>query len=248
MLSKNTIKMVKSLQLKKYRHEHQLFLVEGKKSVLELLNSSIKIERIIGTEEFIKESLNEKQLTDNQIDITNENTLSGLGTFDTNNSVIAIAHFKTQVINLRKDEKTLALDNIQDPGNLGTIIRTADWFGIKNIYCSENTVDLYNPKVISSTMGSFTRINIEYCNLKNKLETLSNEGFTIYGAFMDGKDINKIDFKSGLLVMGNEANGIRAEIKPFISDKIGISGHGNTESLNVAVATGIILNKFCNIN
>jgi TrmH family RNA methyltransferase len=140
---------------------------------------------------------------------------------------------------------TVALDAIRDPGNLGTIIRLCDWFGVKQLVCSETKVDCYNPKVIQATMGSLTRVNVVYTDLK---KYLSETNLPIFGAFMDGTNVYKTNLpKNGILVMGNEANGVSEEISTLITEKIAIPRFGDlqqTESLNVAMATGILLNEF----
>lgn len=245
MLSKSTIKLIKSLQIKKFRIEHQLFLVEGRKSVLEILHSNYSVVKIVTTAKFALEYLG-KDMSDFIIEYTDEDTLSSIGNYERNSAVLAIVKFKPSEVENLNDNIILALDTIQDPGNFGTIVRTADWFGIKNIICSPTTVDLYNPKVIAASMGSFTRINIQYCDLESKLKYLKNQEFAILGAFMDGKEIEKTETMKSVIIMGNEAQGVSENLWPLINQKISIRGIGNTESLNVAVASGIILHHFCN--
>ena len=140
----------------------------------------------------------------------------------------------------------IVLDNVKDPGNLGTIIRICDWFGVKNIYCSLETVDVYNPKVVQSTMGSITRVDVIYTDIRKMIQEI-DVNVKVYGAVMDGDDINQIKVnKNSLIVFGNESNGISEEIKDVISDRITINKIGDAESLNVSVSAAIILNKFCN--
>ncbi len=236
MLSKANIKLIKSLQVKKYRKQEQCFLVEGAKSVLELLSSDFEVIKLIGTRDFLSDI---KRKGNAEIIEVTEKELDGIGEFQTNNTALAIAKLKFNApIELKGEEFVIVLDNIRDPGNLGTIIRTADWYGIHKIIASNETADFYNPKVISATMGSFTRINIFYTDL---VQYFSNCGESIYGAFLNGTDIHKMKFNSrGFIVIGNESHGISQEIERFITDKITIPKYGKAESLNAAIATAIV--------
>ena len=199
---------------------------------------------VVSTEKYTKDAVEWINKRSIELIITDEHTLTSMGSLDSNNTMLATASM-IQHKNLPFNAKSfsLALDDIRDPGNLGTIIRTADWFGIHSIYCSENTTDFYSPKVIASTMGSFTRVNLEYCNLEKKVKDFKNNGLAIYGAFMDGLNIKSQMLKPGILVMGNESKGINPTLGSLIDQKISIQGKGNAESLNVAVATGIILHQ-----
>ncbi|MCB4799572.1 TrmH family RNA methyltransferase [Neotamlana laminarinivorans] len=241
MLSKSQIKLITSLKQKKYRQQHGLFVVEGLKTINELLQSSFELFKIYTTEhnKFDANSYN----TDKEIVITSSE-LKRISFLSSPNTALAV--FK--IPSFKKPENSgliLALDDIGDPGNLGTIIRLCDWFGIKNLICSNQTVDCYNPKVIQATMGSITRVNVNYVDLQ---EYLKNTNLPIYGAFMEGENIyQKQDLNNGILVMGNEANGISTTIEAFISEKISIPRFGSlqaTESLNVATATAILLSEF----
>ena len=244
MLSKATLKYINSLQVKKYRYNHQAFLVEGAKSIKELLSSDFTIEKLFVTEEFL--SKNTEIKTKNiPVDLIDEKDLTKAGTYFTNNAALAIVRMKP-AISITVDAGTLylALDDIRDPGNLGTIIRLADWYGLKHIICSENCADFYNPKVIAATMGSFTRVNVHYVNLIHFLKELP-ANFPVYGASLQGQNIHKLQLKpTGMLVMGNEAHGISPEVEAQITSLIKIPGFGQAESLNVANATGIILDNF----
>lgn len=244
MLSKAVIKYINSLQIKKYRNLHQTFVVEGSKSVRELLSSGFEIERLFLTEEFFQKH---RALLPPNTDVTivTENQLVQAGTYESNNAGLALAKMrKLPPLIVKPTELVIALDDVRDPGNLGTIIRIADWYGIKKIICSETCADFYNPKVIASTMGSFGRVAAYYLNLPEFLKTLSAD-FKIYGAAMHGENIHKMNLKpEGILVMGNEANGLRPETMPFISHLIKIPGFGGAESLNVATATAIITDNF----
>lgn len=235
MITKNQIKFIKSLSLKKNRIKEQLFIAEGEKVVSELLRSDFEIKNIYATKEW-------KVSNDNITQISNAE-LQRISNLKSPNKVLAVVQFKNHKI-IKHDGITLVLDEINDPGNLGTIIRMCDWFGVKQIICSKNTVDIFNPKVVQSAMGSAFRVQVNYTDLENYLSEIKTP---IYGAFMDGKNLKEVKLpKSAHLVLGNEANGISAEINKLITDKVAIKNIGNSaESLNVAVATSILLHVFC---
>jgi TrmH family RNA methyltransferase len=235
MLSKANIKYIKSLQVKKYRKQEQCFIVEGAKSVQELLKSDLEILQVLATSEFLDDS---SELRGEIIEV-NESELAKLGEFQSNNSALAVARMKPNLpLNVSENEFALVLDDIRDPGNLGTIIRTADWYGISKVIASTETADFYNPKVITATMGSFTRVNIYYTELS---EFLDKNPLRSFGAFLNGKDIHDLNFGSGgLIVIGNESQGIRTDLESLITDKITIPKYGNAESLNAAIATAVI--------
>lgn len=252
MFTKGQANAIKSLQDKKYRQKTGLFLVEGEKSVAETLNSDFEIKTILATKEFYinhKELIKNYKEKNNQIicEIVEAPEIEKVSALESNNSALAIVKQKDinvldHHINTSENEIVLALDNIRDPGNFGTIIRIADWYGIKKIIASIGTVDLYNPKVISATKGSFTRVNIYYADLQKYLNEIK---VPILGAFMKGENVHKFTFpKSGILVMGNESNGITPEIEKLITQKITIPAFGSTESLNVAIATAVILDNY----
>jgi len=240
MVSKAKLKYIKSLQVKKYRNEEQRFLVEGAKSVKEILQSEYKVETVVGVSSFL---LSLGKLPGIELIECSENDLASVGTFQTNESAIAIATMKpNKMPELKHDELVLALDDIRDPGNLGTIIRTADWFGIKNIIASENTTDFYNPKVITSSMGSFTRMKVYYTNLQSFISTSKR---LVYGAFLEGEDVHHIELNRGsIVVIGNESHGISAATAAVINKRITIPRYGYAESLNAGIATAIILDNF----
>ncbi len=244
MLSKAVLKYINSLQIKKYRHIHQTFLVEGAKSVQELLSSNFKIEKLFITEAFLIKST---EITAKSLpyELIEEKDLIKAGTYTTNNAALAIVRMAPPVFfEPTSATLTLALDDIRDPGNLGTIIRLADWYGLQHIICSESCADFYNPKVIAATMGSFSRVNLQYVNLPDFLEKLPS-GIPVYGASLQGRNIHSMVLKpSGLLVMGNKAHGIRPEVEKQLSELIKIPRFGRAESLNVANATGILLDNF----
>ncbi len=241
MISKAKSKFIKSLQVKKYRVEEQCFVVEGAKSVLELLRSDFEIVMLVATPEFM---LKYKHKMNSQIERieASEKEVAGLGSFQSNEDVIAVARMKTnQTVRLEFDEYGLVVDDIRDPGNLGTIIRIADWYGIQHIIASEQSADFYNPKVISSSMGSFCRVNIFYTSLT---AYLSKRKTTCYGTFLNGQNVHQVNFETaGLIVIGNEARGISAEVEHFIDQRISIPKFGRAESLNAAMATAVVLDN-----
>lgn len=231
VLSKNKIKLIRSLKMKKNREKEGLFVVEGKKIVSEFIDLyPNQIEFVAGTSQ---EVIFERQF------FADELILKDLSSFKTPSSLLAVVrkpHFKTENTGIR-----IALDGIQDPGNLGTIIRTADWFGVSDIICSKETVDCFNSKVIQSSMGSIFRVNVCYVDLVNYLEQENQEVFI---ATMEGENYQTIHFpKNAIILFGNEGNGVSTEVLNVEAQKITILRKGKAESLNVAVATGIILSN-----
>ena len=241
MLSKNQIKLIKSLQDKKDRKESGLFLVEGAKNTLEVLNSDFQITELFITEEFLNK--NNVILKNINYTLATQDELEKAGSLESNDSAIVVIKQKdNSVLKIENTEIIIALDEIKDPGNLGTIIRIADWYGIKKIVASTNTADFYNPKVISATKGSFIRVQIFYTDLK---QFLTETKMPILGAFLDGENIHKLNFpKAGILLMGNESKGISPEIEKEVTQKITIPAFGKAESLNVAIATAVILDNW----
>jgi RNA methyltransferase, TrmH family len=239
MLSKGTIKFIKSLQVKKYRKQEQCFLIEGAKSVEELLVSDFEIVKVLATSDFLS-GLNIP--LKGEIVEVDEKTLSGLGEFQSNRSALAVARLKSNHrVEVGTDEYALVLDDIRDPGNFGTIIRTADWYGIRKIIASPETADFYNPKVISATMGSFTRVQVYYTDIE---AYLSKGAGPVYGAFLKGEDVHKTSFSmGGLIVIGSESHGISAGVSRLVTSRITIPRYGMAESLNVAMATAIVLDN-----
>ncbi len=237
MLSKNQIKLITSLKQKKYRLQHQLFVAEGKKTIVELLHSNLQLLQLYTT------TLEFDVSDDLQTEIS-ENELKKISFLKTPNTALALFKIpKPQTINFSK--LIVALDDVRDPGNLGTIIRLCDWFGVIDLICSLDTVDCYNPKVIQATMGSITRVSVSYVSLK---EFLSDQNTDIFGAFMDGDNVYNKDLPgSGILVLGNEANGISNELESIMTKRVSIPRFGDikaTESLNVATAAAILLSEF----
>ena len=236
MISKATTKFIKSLQLKKYRKEEQLFAVEGEKSVREVLHSDLKVRQLLATARFLKN--NEALVRRVNYEEVSESVLVAAGSFVTNNAALAVVEMKKNTFDGFPHGYSLMLDGINDPGNLGTIIRVADWYGITQVVASRETADFYNPKVIAATKGSFCRVNVYYTSLEDLLPTT---GLPIYGAFMEGEDVHQVAFKpSGILLMGNEANGISKQIERSVNHKLTIPKYGGAESLNVAMATAVL--------
>ncbi len=237
-LSKNNLKLITSLQRKKYRQKHNLFVAEGIKVVNELLKSSIKAVHVFSVDESFEVS--------EEIDFTviSDNELKKISTLKNPNKVLGLFEIPEKK-EAKANEFIVALDEINDPGNLGTIIRLCDWFGVTQLVCSTNTVDCYNQKVVQSTMGSLTRVNISYVNLS---EFLSTTELPVYTADMDGDNVYTSSLpQKAVLVMGNEANGISKEISEIVKHKLTIPRFGDiqqTESLNVATATAILLSEF----
>jgi TrmH family RNA methyltransferase len=236
MLSKSQIKLITSLKQKKYRQQNGFFVVEGVKTITELLQSNMVLYAIYTTESF---NINAKDEV-----LISETELKRISSLTTPNKALAI--FKIpQPKPIEVNGIMVALDAVRDPGNLGTIIRLCDWFGIKELICSNETVDCFNPKVVQATMGSITRVNITYVNL---IHFLKDTKLPVYGAFMEGENVYNTQLpENGILVMGNEANGISKEVEAIITNKISIPRFGalqETESLNVATATAILLSEF----
>lgn len=252
MLSKNQISFINSLKQKKYREEHQLFIAEGAKIVPELLDSDIEVKQIYAISEFFR---NNKIASDIERFEIKENELERISALTKANEVLAVCRIPDYMLETDslKEKLTLVLDDIKDPGNLGTIIRIADWFGIENIICSSETADAFNPKVVQATMGSIARIKIHYTNLPEFLKVQSSRfKVPVYGALLEGKNIyNEKLSAHGLIVIGNESRGISEEVQKLITDKISIpsfshfkSAAGEAESLNAAIAAAIICSEF----
>ena len=242
MLTKNELKDIQSLCHKKQRDERGLFVAEGPKMAEELLNSNFEINQLYATKTYMEkhESFNcpAKEVT--------EDELQKMSNLTHANQVLLVAKQKEiEHIPNAENHITLLLDAIQDPGNMGTIIRIADWFGVNQIVCTIDCVELYNPKVVQSTMGSISRVDVWYMNVS---EWLSHINVPVFGAMLNGNNIysaKKID--EGILVIGNEGKGISEEIKSFITHAVTIPKLGGAESLNAAVATGIILGALRNL-
>ncbi|MCC7317615.1 MAG: RNA methyltransferase [Bacteroidales bacterium] len=249
MLSKNKIKHFNSLSLNKFRQQHQEFILEGTKSVEELLKSDFTIKEIIATAEWVQQ--HPLVLKAIPTEVVTDREMQQISQMKTPPGVLALVAIPTVSWKLNQGF-TLILDGINDPGNLGTIIRTADWFGIENIVCSHDTVDVYHPKVVQATMGSIFRVNVFYENLESVLIAARQNDVAIYGAVMNGENIFSSDlkFSSALLVIGSESHGIREPLLPLITHPITYPKFGtkavinSAESLNAAIATALILGIF----
>lgn len=231
MLTKNQIKLIRSLSLKKNRQKHGLFIVEGEKLVNEVLSSDWEVEGIYATKEWLGE---------NAIIISN-NDLNRISSLKTPNKVVAVVKIKKGSLDITNNT-VLALDGVKDPGNLGTIIRLADWFGIEDIICSDDCVDYLNPKVVQSSMGSFTRVNLHYTSLIDAFKKYSD--YKLFMTVLNGTPLSEMtNSDKKIIVMGSESKGISKEVLELTSEKITIpkSKSSKAESLNVSVAAAIIL-------
>lgn len=248
MISKNKAKWIRSLAQKKMRQEEKVFVAEGGKIVGELLESGIECLFIAATSEWL-ESRNMPKAND--IAVVTAEELRGISMQQHPQDVLGVfRQFENEPCKPTPDELIIALDGVQDPGNMGTIIRIADWFGVGTILCNEGTVDVYNPKVVQATMGSIARVGVEYVDLAATLSGISSD-IPIYGTLLDGENIyNQQLTCGGIIVMGNEAAGISANIRPLIRQKLFIPsfphgiGFDTAESLNVGVATAITCAEF----
>jgi RNA methyltransferase, TrmH family len=235
MISKNEAKYIQSLFHKKTREAEGVFIVEGPKMLEEVLASDYVTRKIYATGEWMKVDRDIAEVI-----TVSEDELQRISGLQTANQVLAVVEQKKNVAApFFKRKLSIVLDNLQDPGNLGTIIRIADWFGVKQIIAGNDTVELYNPKVIQSTMGSFVRVGIWYYDLE---DIIKKADVPVYGALLNGKSVFEMSrVEEGLLVIGNESKGISGAIKQLVTEPITIPRFGGAESLNAAVATGIIL-------
>lgn len=250
MLSKNKIKQIQSLNRKKYRDATGLFLVEGNKMVEEALRSGFIVETLICTTGFLQNYPEIRMRALEIIETTGEliHKASLLQNPQDSLAIVRMPDSTNQAEDF-ENELILALDSIQDPGNLGTILRIADWFGIQHVICSENTVDVYNPKVVQSSMGAIFRIKTTYTQLDDFLNKSKKSGLPVYGTFLEGKNIYTENLTTtGILVLGNEGNGISESVAKFVTQKLFIPSFSTEinqpESLNVAIATAICCSEF----
>ncbi len=234
MLTKSQIKLISGLNQKKIRNQHRLFVVEGIKGIREFLNSRFILNQLYTTE----------KIFDCECILITENELKKISSLKTPNTALALFRIPDPEP-IDESKLLVALDDIRDPGNLGTIIRLCDWFGISDLVCSSTTVDCYNTKVVQATMGSLARVNLNYLDLESFLKTSKLQKF---GAFMDGQNVYATLLpEQGILILGNEANGISPVIDKLVDQRIAIPQFGSfqeTESLNVAMATAILLSEF----
>ena len=247
MLSKALQKRISALENKKQRKESGLFVAEGGKTVLDLLSAGLKAERLIATTEWLQE--HKLQLGADVVEVSNSE-MKQISFQQAPQGVLGIFHQPQHEVDFSapQNELCLALDNVQDPGNLGTIVRIADWFGIENIFCSIGTADIYNPKTIQATMGAIARVKVHYVDLPALINSIKEKA-PIYGTFLDGEDIYRKELKNyGLIIMGNEGNGIGKECAGQVTERLFIpnypAGRETSESLNVSVATAIICSEF----
>ncbi len=243
MISRQKLKYIKSLQLKKYQKQEQKFLVEGEKSVLEILNSRCKINILLATKRFLE--IYQREISDKQAEVIelSQRELEKTGSLKTNSGAIAVVEMPP-IAELNEDNIRIlpVFDNLQDPGNLGTIIRTCDWYGLDTIILSENSVDVYNPKVIQASMGSFTRIKVLYRNLSSFMDQTKTP---VIGTRLDGEDIYSFSWpERAIIIFGNESKGISDNLIPYIKTSVSIPRFGSAESLNVGVATAVVLDNF----
>lgn len=241
MLTKNEIKYIQSLFHKKQRDEDKLFVAEGPKLVHELLNSTYVVKHVYATNKWLQNN------PDTKVPLTgiSEIELGRISNLQTPHEVLAIAHQAVhQNEPLLKGRLTIVLDGLQDPGNMGTILRIADWFGVQQIICSNDCVEIYNPKVVQSTMGSITRVSCWYKDLNEWEKKID---VPVFGALLNGKNIYTVGkTQEGLVVIGNESKGIREPLLSIITDPVTIPKVGGAESLNAAVAAGIIVGCLVN--
>jgi len=249
MLSKNQIKFIHSLKLKKYRDLHSQFMAEGTKLVMDLVESNYHVKEVFAVKEWIVEHAERLRAVGIILTEVTDEELSRITALSSPSPVSALCSIpeREAIITVPRQGLTLALDEIKDPGNLGTIIRIADWFGIRNIICSHGSVDLYNPKVVQSTMGSIARVNVIYTSLPEILSNLE-PNVKVYGTFLTGENIYKADLENdGIIILGNESAGISLEVKQFVTDKIYIPSFdvtGHAESLNVSMAAAVVCSEF----
>lgn len=248
MISKNQIKYIHQLELKKFRKQEGLFIAEGHKVVGDLLRAGFKPRQIFAVQDWITDNSSQLSVLDSQLSEVNLEELTRLSLLQHPQQVLALFPIPDeQTIPSPKNALSILLDNVQDPGNLGTIIRIADWFGIDTIYCSLGTVDAWNPKVVQATMGSIARVHIKYVDPQLLFDSLPDK-FPVYGTFLDGDNIYTQQLSlQGIIVMGNEGNGISDAVRSRVTHKLLIPDFhkGDTaDSLNVAIATAITCSEF----
>lgn len=249
MLSKNRIKQINSLQIKKYRQESGTFVAEGTKVVLELLRSDMRIKEIFAVPEWISNYADRFKST--VITAVNAVEIRKLSAMTTACSVVAEVYAPKQpsLPEIKRGQLYLALDGVRDPGNLGTILRIANWYGISAVFASRDCADMFNPKVVQAAMGSAFRVKLEYCDLPQVLATARSAGVDVFGTFMDGENIYETNKENGgIIVMGNEGHGISSEVESTVSRRIaipcGCDPKFAPESLNVSSAAAIVCNEF----
>lgn len=250
MLGKNKIKLIKSLEYKKYRLEENLFLAEGNKLVTDILESGFEVEILIGTSDFLS-GVNTSRLNIREIEEATGEEISRASLLKHPQQCLALCKIPVFILpeGAAEENLLLCLDDIQDPGNLGTILRLASWFGISNIVCSPATADIYNPRAVQASMGAICHVRVHYTMLEQFLTENIKTGTEIFGTFLEGENIYTASLPAtGIVVLGNEGNGISAPLLQYIGRKLMIpafaGGQSNPESLNVSVAAAIIISEF----
>jgi TrmH family RNA methyltransferase len=251
MISKNKIKFIISLQKKKVRDEEKLYVIEGDKLVREFISAGVPIRLLIAKPEFLSSLAPELTKPIKEIEAVDYGELKEISTLKTPHNALAVVQMPGNEINLPEviNKLCVALDFVQDPGNMGTIIRAAGWFGIKNIICSMDCVDVYNPKVIQASMGAILHVNVYYADLKNLFSFAAQNSVPVFGTMLEGQSIykHKLDNK-GIILLGNESKGISGELLPFVTEKIKIpkfsSAREGIDSLNVGMAASVVFSEF----
>ena len=249
MLSKHLTNIIQNLEKKKFREKYNLFKIEGEKLVQELFLSDMKVDTLIARPSWIERN-KQKAQSYNTIEV-NEIGMGRVSNFKSLPEVIALAQIPVKEHSPEeiKNELSIVLNGIQDPGNLGTILRLSDWFGVRHVFCDHDCANIFNPKSVQASMGAIFRVNVFYLDLVEFIPQFVDQDFPCYGAFLEGENIYRTELRTkGFIVMGNEGNGISPEIERFVTRKITIPSFAHspysTESLNVGVATGIILSEF----
>jgi TrmH family RNA methyltransferase len=251
MISKNRTKFIVSLRQKKIRDKERLFVIEGDKLIREFLLTGIHLKELYAKPEFLDSLPADQNLLIDEIEEVSYEELKMISTLKTPHNTLAVVRMPESKMDITQifNQVCAALDFVQDPGNLGTIIRAAAWFGIRNIICSSNCVDVYNPKVIQASMGAILHVNVYYTDLKMFLIMANEENIPVFGTMLEGKSIysQKLDNK-GIILLGNESKGISDELIPYINHKIMIPGFSDSmpgiESLNVSMAASIVFSEF----
>ena len=249
MLIKHLTNIIQNLEKKKFREKYNLFKIEGEKLVQELFLSDMKVDTLIARPSWIERN-RQKAQSYNTIEV-NEIEMGRVSNFKSLPEVIALAQIPVKEHSPEeiKNELSIVLNGIQDPGNLGTILRLSDWFGVRHVFCDHDCANIFNPKSVQASMGAIFRVNVFYLDLVEFIPQFVDQNFPCYGAFLEGENIYRTELRTkGFIVMGNEGNGISPEIERFVTRKITIPSFAHspysTESLNVGVATGIILSEF----
>ncbi len=243
MISKTHLKFIKSLQIKKYRNQTNRFLVEGEKSILELLKSSFKINTLLTTKRFLQNHIELIRSRQPEYHEVSEDILKKAGSLQQNQSALAVVEIP-EIPPLKMTEYRYLpfYEQLQDPGNLGAIIRICDWYGLKAVVLSDDSVDVYNPKVIQASMGSFIRVRVYYMSSEELINR--NDHYPVIGTVLDGVNLHSFHWpEKGMIVFGNESKGISREVQDRVDQKISVPGYGRAESLNVAVASAVVFDN-----